>query len=315
MIKGLHQNWAELLLSQVTQIDDNQNARLTAVHSTLDEPLSFVPVTLRNITNSELLPMTEVRVRDRDTSMIAIDPASETLNRELLRYVSNHKELFIKNELSHFMYCTLEAATKVGNSRVNPDVPMRNDELVARVLELWCNITVLMNVEQKWITAISRGTDADPREISQTSYKLITTQLKAEAEKRADYLTRIVLSELEKKLFQRAQSGWFETFLVSIILTACLEKHLWILESWAQNHDPHEGHWRADDDIATHHGLTHSFVKMLEWLLRLGGLNYKIRFEQGVLRSDSDEMARKYFESIRLTGMTIALARLRLTLG
>lgn len=64
------------------------------------------------------------------------------------------------------------------------------------------------------------------------SYALLCSQLRAAAEKRASQLSKTVMNDLERRLLQRQQSGWFETFLVAIILLNCVERTCWLFRSW-----------------------------------------------------------------------------------
>lgn len=64
------------------------------------------------------------------------------------------------------------------------------------------------------------------------SYGLLSSQLRAATEKRASQLSKSVMNDLERRLLQRQQSGWFETFLVSIILLNCVERTCWLFRSW-----------------------------------------------------------------------------------
>lgn len=63
-------------------------------------------------------------------------------------------------------------------------------------------------------------------------YALLSGQLRAAAEKRAWQLSKSVMNDLERRLLQRQQSGWFETFLVALILLNCVERMCWLFRSW-----------------------------------------------------------------------------------
>ena len=64
------------------------------------------------------------------------------------------------------------------------------------------------------------------------SYELLCSQLRAATEKRASQLSKSVMNDLERRLLQRQQSGWFETFLVALILLNCVERTCWLFRSW-----------------------------------------------------------------------------------
>lgn len=64
------------------------------------------------------------------------------------------------------------------------------------------------------------------------SHALLCSQLRAGMEKRAMQLSKSVINDLERRLLQRQKTGWFETFLVSIILLNCVERTCWLFRSW-----------------------------------------------------------------------------------
>lgn len=64
------------------------------------------------------------------------------------------------------------------------------------------------------------------------SYALLCSQLRAAMEKRAMQLSKSVINDLERRLLQRQKTGWFETFLVAIVLLNCVERTCWLFHSW-----------------------------------------------------------------------------------
>lgn len=64
------------------------------------------------------------------------------------------------------------------------------------------------------------------------SYALVCSQLRAAMEKRAMQLSKSVINDLERRLLQRQKTGWFETFLVAIVLLNCVERTCWLFRSW-----------------------------------------------------------------------------------
>jgi hypothetical protein len=51
-------------------------------------------------------------------------------------------------------------------------------------------------------------------------------------EKRASQLSKFVINDLERRLLQRQKCGWFDTFIVAIILLNCVERTCWLFRSW-----------------------------------------------------------------------------------
>ena len=64
------------------------------------------------------------------------------------------------------------------------------------------------------------------------SYALLCSQLRCAAEKRAAQLSKGVMNDLERRLLQRQHSGWFETFLVAMVLLNCVERASWLFWTW-----------------------------------------------------------------------------------
>ncbi len=108
------------------------------------------------------------------------------------------------------------------------------------MLELWAINHVLVDLEMKWITFGISGPEgaagytrqAIDDEADGSTYELLCMQLRAAAEKRAAQIARTLLNELERRLLQRAQSGWFETFLAAICLLNCVERSSWMFSKW-----------------------------------------------------------------------------------
>lgn len=107
------------------------------------------------------------------------------------------------------------------------------------MLELWSINHIWVDFEMKWISfeiSDSEGFGGNRKEIDgktdRTSYDLLCIQLRAAAEKRAAQISKSLLNELERRLLQRAQSGWFETYLAAICLLNCVERSTWLFQSW-----------------------------------------------------------------------------------
>ena len=64
------------------------------------------------------------------------------------------------------------------------------------------------------------------------SYQLISSQMRAAAEKSASAVSKIVLNDLEKRLERRDKCRGFETFLIGIVLLSCVEKMSWYYKTF-----------------------------------------------------------------------------------
>lgn len=122
------------------------------------------------------------------------------------------------------------------------------DILLERVLELWVATHILVDTELTWKTyynptlppnslhSLSQPSDEGRLPIEEVSdpesYGLLCSQLRAAMEKRASQLSKFVINDLERRLLQRQKCGWFDTFIVAIILLNCVERTCWLFRSW-----------------------------------------------------------------------------------
>lgn len=128
--------------------------------------------------------------------------------------------------------------------------------LLTRVLELWTATHILVDIEMRWKTfsnptlppsssptsfhsplpSCSVHSDDKRTPIDDStnpqSYALLCSQLRSAAEKRAAQLSKGVMNDLERRLLQRQHSGWFETFLVAMVLLNCVERASWLFWTW-----------------------------------------------------------------------------------
>lgn len=158
-------------------------------------------------------------------------------------YIKKMGPYFLDSEDSPFMKTTSRIASNMACS--NPD------GLLAKVLELWNLTRLLTSRNLNWnlfsnpslaptvapstLSALDME-DATRVEITvlhrQASHNLITSQLMGATEKRASSLARMVMNDLERRLLQRQQANPFETFLVAVILLACVERICWLFRTW-----------------------------------------------------------------------------------
>ena len=141
---------------------------------------------------------------------------------------------------SSFLSHTLALASTLSSTK--------SDTLLTRVLELWAATTLLVSPSLPISLTISSAkegsNEADeagastnndpdlPIPTNSESHRLIHTQLCSHLEHRSAILSRSILHELERRLLQRGQSGWFETFLVAVILLNAVERTSWAFASW-----------------------------------------------------------------------------------
>lgn len=61
---------------------------------------------------------------------------------------------------------------------------------------------------------------------------MITTQLRAGAEKCAEKLSKSVLNKIEQRLLQKQRAGQFRTFLGALVLINCAERMTWLYQAY-----------------------------------------------------------------------------------
>jgi hypothetical protein len=167
----------------------------------------------------------------------------EDVSGKLAHYIKKMGGYFSDTEDSVFMKATVQTAKSITSSS--------QDGLLSKALELWNLTRVLTSRNLEWhlfsnpslapTVAPSTLVPADMEDSTRTpitsldqpsSYNLITMQLMGAAEKRAACLARIVMNDLERRLLQRQQANPFETFLVAVILLACVERMCWLFRTW-----------------------------------------------------------------------------------
>lgn len=140
----------------------------------------------------------------------------------------------------------------------------------------------------------------------QDSYGLICSQLRAAMEKRAMQLSKSVINDLERRLLQRQKTGWFETFLVAIVLLNCVERTCWLFRSW--DNENFAQRWPLDKRPPYYYNQSDRFADILHMLLRMRSLPPKttVRPESGVLKAaeGSDENAVRWFDMIQVSRMS-----------
>jgi hypothetical protein len=176
-------------------------------------------------------------------AQLEIIDTEDDISGKLDLYIKKIAPFFIESENSGFMKTTLNTAFGLDSTN--------QDGLLTKVAELWNLTRALTSPSIDWhvfsnpslapMMAPSTMVSSDLETIhrtpitsvnNQSSYNLIKMQLVGATEKRAAYLARIVMNDLERRLLQRQQTSPFETFLVAVILLACVERMCWLFRTW-----------------------------------------------------------------------------------
>ncbi|KAF1915152.1 hypothetical protein BDU57DRAFT_263939 [Ampelomyces quisqualis] len=204
---------------------------------------TFTPVKCQPSSNSQdtdIDPAMMDALSSLDLELIDID---DDISGKLDLYIKKMGPTFFDMEDSAFMKTTVQTALSLS--------PSNQDLLLSKTLELW-NLTriltsrtlewhLFLNPSQAPTLAPPAMSDADLSDSNRTpitnasqpsSYNLIEMQLMGATEKRAACLARVVMNDLERRLLQRQQASPFETFIVAVILLACVERMCWLFRTW-----------------------------------------------------------------------------------
>ncbi|KAL1853068.1 hypothetical protein Plec18170_005650 [Paecilomyces lecythidis] len=240
-----------------------------------------------------------------------LDGDADDLPGKLEAYIKKMAPFFYERESSDFMRSTLHLAAELSEQK--------KDTLLERVLELWLATHILVDTELHWRTfvnptlpptsmhTLAPSSDEGRMPVDEVnnpeSYGLLCSQLRSAAEKRAAQLSKTVMNDLERRLLQRQQSGWFETFLVALILLNCVERTCWLFRSW--DNDNYAARWPLDKRPPYYASQGDRFSDILHMLLKMRGLPPKTipRPENGILKAidGSDENAIRWFDTIKVS--------------
>jgi hypothetical protein len=204
---------------------------------------TFTPLKCQQMShpqNTEIDPGIFATLASPDLELIDTD---DDISGKMDLYIKKVGPSFFETEESDFMRVTVQTALCI----TSPS----QDYLLSKVLELWNYTRILTSRKLEWHLfsnpslaptlappALSDADQDDPMRSTITaanhpsSYRLIKMQLMGATEKRAACLARVVMNDLERRLLQRQQANPFETFLVAVILLACVERMCWLYRTW-----------------------------------------------------------------------------------
>lgn len=204
---------------------------------------TFNPVNCQQSANAQgtdIDPAIFPGLRTPDLELIDTD---DDISGKLDLYIKKMASTFFETEESSFMKTTIQTALSITASS--------QDQLLPKTLELWNFTRTLTSKTLEWrfFSNPSLAPTMAPPKLSETdmedpnrtpitivnhasSYNLIKTQLMGASERRAACLARVIMNDLERRLLQRQQANPFETFLVAVILLACVERMCWLFRTW-----------------------------------------------------------------------------------
>lgn len=229
-----------------------------------------------------------------------LDFENDDLANKLETYAKRISSTFYEREPSKFMHITLNLAQELAIAK--------QDFLLSRTLELWSVVHILVDHEISWRLSGKMMVDAQNFQVftvdqscPNSVYGIICSQLSAAAEIKASSICKIVLNELERRLFQRSAAETFETFLAVLITLNCFEKSTWLFKSW--EHESFKYRWPLEKTPGSIYSQGDKLADLLLMLLRMRNVPPKTytRPEDGILASDVTPIAREYYKKLNLS--------------
>jgi hypothetical protein len=238
---------------------------------------------------------------DHGTTLVYVLDDNDEIQSKLEAYLKRMVSHYIEKEPSHFMQTTLRLAHNQGLAK--------QDHVLSDVVELWATVHIFVASELRWSYNKKTDNDAPPGSGSKFSEddnntRLLDLQINAAAEKRASYLCKEVLGNLEKRLLRRDPETYFETFLISLIFLNCVEKSTWLFTYWQQ--DNFKENWPLSREQELFISQGEKTINHLIMLLRYrnAGPKTRSRPEDGVLVVDptsDNEPVVNYFAELNLS--------------
>ncbi|KZZ88117.1 hypothetical protein AAP_05177 [Ascosphaera apis ARSEF 7405] len=284
----------------------------TATTTTTDivlkpDPASSTPVTMPHATDF-------AQGCGVPRSVYVINTEADNVETKLDQYMKNMAFLFYETEPSHVIKSTLVAASQLSEKTEG------GDELLDGVLQLWIATRIITDPNFRWKLSINQSlpsptlqpftTIPDPDESSMSitdtsdpeSYTMITTQLRAGAEKCAEKLSKSVLNKIEQRLLQKQRAGQFRTFLGALVLINCAERMTWLYQAY-QNDESLK--WPLDLKPEHYVGQGERFASIVSAHLKMRSLAPAsiVDLEDLTLRATDtdDEDIINWFYSINMT--------------
>ncbi|ROT38647.1 hypothetical protein SODALDRAFT_167626 [Sodiomyces alkalinus F11] len=230
--------------------------------------------------------------------IVMIDQDKEDLPARMETYLKDVLPILIEREPSHFMRVVLSFAQKVENY---------TGDLVKRAIELW-GLVEILDRERSWCIVeerdgrvVSRGPEDGDAGIDQETYSLMTWQLSAAAERKANAVSHKLISELQRTLENGKIALHFDVYLAILILLHCLEKTTWTIKVWEM--EDFRQRWPLERPPHTFTNQGHEIADLLKMLLTLRKVHPKTaRAPDGqlVVSETRDPVITNLFEALNL---------------
>lgn len=229
--------------------------------------------------------------------VVMIDQNREDLPARMETYLAEMLPLLIDREPSHFIRVVLDFAQRAEN---------KTGDLIKRSIDLW-GLVEILDRERSWCIFEERQGELVPRgpedvaATEQDIYNLMTWQLSAAAERKANAVSQKLISELQRCLENGKTSIHFDVYLAILILLHCLEKTTWTIKVWEM--DAFRQRWPLERPPSAFTSQGHEIAELLKMLLTLRKAHPKtFRGADGRLAvSDpKDPTVGEFFEALNL---------------
>ncbi|OLN97653.1 hypothetical protein CCHL11_01266 [Colletotrichum chlorophyti] len=198
--------------------------------------------------------------------VVMIDQDKEDLPLRMEEFLRQILPTLIQRESSHFMQVVLAATQKFPQDYATGKV-------LKLAIELWGLIEIL-DRERSWRISeeregivVPRGPEDFAGSDDQDIYNLITFQLSAAAERKANSVSNKLISELQRCLENGKAKIHFDVYLSILILLHCLEKTTWTFKVWEM--DDFRQRWPLDQPPTSYVDQGLQIADLLKMLLTL----------------------------------------------
>jgi hypothetical protein len=195
--------------------------------------------------------------------VVMIDQDTEDLPARMETYLAEMLPLLIDREPSQFIRVVLDFAQKAEN---------KTGDLLKRAIDLW-GLVEILDRERSWCIFEERQGELVPRgpedvaATEQDIYNLMTWQLSAAAERKANAVSHKLVSELQRCLENGKTSIHFDVYLAILILLHCLEKTTWTIKVWEM--EDFRQRWPLERPPSAFTAQGHEIAELLKMLLTL----------------------------------------------
>jgi hypothetical protein len=231
--------------------------------------------------------------------VIMIDQDADDIPRRVTEYMRSALPLLIEREPSKFARLTLETAQR--------ELEKDEEEVLTKALELW-GLVEIIDRERQWSIIEKPGPeDEADRPIEESNggneadiYTMVCMQINAAAERRANSVSKDILSLMQRLLQDSKTRIGFRMFLTAIILLNCVEKSTWAFKAWEQDHL--RPGWPLEREPSAYTEQGNNLAGLLKMMLSIRkAIPQTEKDENGKLvATDEDETIVQYFDSLDL---------------